>query len=313
MNLDLKAIRFVLTVIDEGSFTRAAERLHVAQPWLSTRIKRLEEYLGFAVLARSTRSVGLTAEGEQLIEAMRNMVNTEDNFSRAVTDMRGDCSVRIGTPDVTVMHYARRALMEQFTKTHPYARYEVKPCWGEGAIEELRRNEIDLAFVFGPLPAALANEFAELPLSRHPLALELPAASALSTYNLVPLEALRNLDIVIFQPRFFTSDTILRIYADFRTAGARLIECPEPGFNAARELAMERQCALLSSAEGEIDPPGRVCRPFGGENRHSDYSVIKRIDCERRGVNAFWSVAATLALQPSQEQSQEQRRLQQSH
>ena len=308
MNLDFKAIRFVLAVIDEGSFTRAAERLHVAQPWLSTRIKRLEEYLGFAVLARSTRSVGLTAKGQELIEVMRNMVSAEDNISRAIAEMRGDCSVRIGAPDVTVMLYARRALMEQFTKTHPYARYEVKPCWGESAIEELRRDEIDLAFVFGPLPAVFAKEFAELPLSRHPLALELPAASPLSAYDQVPLEALHNLDIVIFQPRFFTSDTVLRIYADFRAAGARLMECPEPGFNAARELAMERQCALLSSAEGEIDPPGRVRRLFGGENRYSDYSVIKRIDCERPGVNAFWNVATLLALQPSLERQ----RLQQS-
>ena len=309
MNLDLKAIRFVLAVMDEGSFTRAAERLHVAQPWLSTRIKRLEEYLGFAVLARSTRSVSLTAKGQELIEAMRNLVNAEDNISRAIAEIRGDCSVRIGTPDVTLMHYARRTLMEQFTKAHPDARYEVKPCWGEGAIEELRRDEIDLAFVFGPLPPALAKEFAELPLSRHPLALELPAASPLSAYELVPLEMLRDMEIVIFQPRFFTADTILRIYTDFRAAGARLIECPEPGFSAARELATERQCAMLSSAEVPVDPPGRVCRRFSGENRYSDYSVIKRIDCERPGVNAFWSVAATLALQPPLERQ----RLQQSN
>ena len=73
MSLDIKAIRFVMAVIDEGSFTRAAARLRVAQPWLSTRIKRMEDHLGFAVLTRSTRRVSLTPRGQELIEAMRNM------------------------------------------------------------------------------------------------------------------------------------------------------------------------------------------------------------------------------------------------
>lgn len=59
MKRDLRLTLYFAAVAEEGSFTRAAERLRIAQPWLSTQIRKLQDQLGFALFARTTRRVPL--------------------------------------------------------------------------------------------------------------------------------------------------------------------------------------------------------------------------------------------------------------
>jgi len=71
---ELRLIRYFVAVAEEGNVTRAAERLHMAQPPLSVAIRQLEQQLGVELLDRSSRQVRLTTAGEQLLEQGRELL-----------------------------------------------------------------------------------------------------------------------------------------------------------------------------------------------------------------------------------------------
>ena len=62
--MNLKALEYCVEIARQGSFTKAAQALHVAQPALSMAVSRLEDELGVALFNRATRQISVTAEGE---------------------------------------------------------------------------------------------------------------------------------------------------------------------------------------------------------------------------------------------------------
>ena len=78
MNASLRQLRYFLVVADELSFTRAAERLHVAQPAVSAQIRELEREIGVTLLERTTRRVELTEAGRALAEDTRRLLDGLD-------------------------------------------------------------------------------------------------------------------------------------------------------------------------------------------------------------------------------------------
>src|SRR6202020_845629 len=96
--LDTDQLRSFLAIIDSGSFTRAAERVHKTQSAVSMHIRRLEEQLGCSLFVKHGRGARLTEEGERLIEFARRMVQVEAGAIAALSrkGLRG--AVRLGSP-----------------------------------------------------------------------------------------------------------------------------------------------------------------------------------------------------------------------
>ena len=93
VGLSLPRIRNFVAVAEERQFRRAAERVGLSQPALSAQLRELEEFLGTALLSRTTRSVHLTAEGEKFLMRARNILADLDS---AVLEVRDHASLRRG-------------------------------------------------------------------------------------------------------------------------------------------------------------------------------------------------------------------------
>jgi DNA-binding transcriptional LysR family regulator len=116
--LDTDQLRSFLAIVDSGSFTKAAERVHKTQSAVSMHVRRLEEQLGCALFVKHGRGARLTEEGERLIEFARRMVQVEAGAIAALSrkGLRG--AVRLGIPD----DYAESFLADilaHYNRRHP--------------------------------------------------------------------------------------------------------------------------------------------------------------------------------------------------
>ena len=144
--LDTDQLRSFLAIVDSGSFTRAAERVHKTQSAVSMHIRRLEEQLGCALFVKQGRGARLTDEGERLIEFARRIVQVEAGAMAALSrkGLRG--AVRLGIPD----DYAESFLAEilsRFNRRHPLVEVSVA-C--EASIElaaQVAAGALELALV----------------------------------------------------------------------------------------------------------------------------------------------------------------------
>ena len=149
MNVELRHLRAFVVVAEELNFTRAADRLHLAQQALSTQVRQLEERVGEQLLVRTTRKVELTAAGEALLEHARGVLGGAD---RAVAAAR---AAGEGTPCLSVGlvvpadHDPIRPALSLFAERRPDV--EVQVCFGEvtDPTGGLRDGAADVAIVVG--------------------------------------------------------------------------------------------------------------------------------------------------------------------
>ena len=116
--LDTDQLRSFLAIVDSGSFTRAAERVNKTQSAVSMHIRRLEEQLGCVLFVKQGRGAKLTAEGEELIDYARRIMQAEAGAMAALSRKGLQGSVRLGIPD----DYAEAFLADiltRFNHRHP--------------------------------------------------------------------------------------------------------------------------------------------------------------------------------------------------
>lgn len=145
--LDPDLLRAFAYIAEEGSFTRAAERVGRTQSAVSMQVQRLEAALGQKLFSRGKGgTVQLTPQGQFLLERSRALLALNDEIWSAFRTPQIQGVVRLGSPDDYALRYLPPVL-KRFADTHPGIDVEVVCLPSCELIEQLRAGEIDLSLI----------------------------------------------------------------------------------------------------------------------------------------------------------------------
>jgi len=178
MSIEIRHLRQFLAVAEELHFTRAAERLHLAQPALSAQIKKLEQELEVQLFQRNTRAVELTPAGEELAAKARAVVESYDSTLATAAQLRGGGAghVSLGVSS-RFRPTMRRAILSELGSVAPGLTLDMVSESSVRLVQAVTEGRVDAAVVIAPANIATLRALrvrdshlvAALPLS-HPLA-----------------------------------------------------------------------------------------------------------------------------------------------
>ncbi len=156
--MELKQLQNYLMIVESQSISKAAEKLHIAQPALTRQLKQLEEAFGLILVERTTRHFQMTEAGKILARKSAQLLEMADAIQQEMADLSIGFSgtIRIGTIG-SEMEIMLPQLMAAFIKDYPNVSFK---CYEGGSIEvleQLRHGLIDIGIVRSPLDKTLYN------------------------------------------------------------------------------------------------------------------------------------------------------------
>ncbi|MVW77291.1 LysR family transcriptional regulator [Pseudomonas xionganensis] len=146
--MDLANLNAFIAIAELGSFSDAAERLHLTQPAVSKRIASLEQQLGVRLFDRLGREIGLTEAGRALLPRAYQILNVLDDTRRALTNLSGEVSGRLTL--ATSHHIGLHRLpplLRTFTRQYPRVALDIQFLDSEVAYEEVLHGRAELAVI----------------------------------------------------------------------------------------------------------------------------------------------------------------------
>ncbi|RFP14969.1 MULTISPECIES: LysR family transcriptional regulator [unclassified Duganella] len=250
MNIELRQLRYFVTVAEELHFGKAALRLHMTQPPLSQTIQALEELLGASLFERNRRGVALTPAGLALLPEARRMLAQSQELpqlvQRAAAGEVGRLTLAfISSADYSVLPPFLRA----YRAAYPQVQITLQEATSDLQLDDLLNNRIDAGLLIPPLPDKAKLELDYLPVLSEPLVLALPAG-LLKKQGKLALASLPPLPLIVF-PRAISPALYDAILSVFRDAGIT----PEIGQQA---IQMQTIVSLVSAGMGMALVPQSV-------------------------------------------------------
>jgi DNA-binding transcriptional LysR family regulator len=155
MNVELRHMRYVVVLAEELHFSRAAERLMIAQPPLSQQVKKLEVQLGAELFRRTKRRVELTEAGRVFVEeARRTLAQAELTLRATQRAARGEIGrLAIGYAG-SAAHRVLPSVMTRFRRQHPGVEIQLREMTTGEQVAALLGRRIDVGFVRPPVAEA---------------------------------------------------------------------------------------------------------------------------------------------------------------
>ena len=199
MNIELRHLRYFVAVAEELHFGRAAARLNISQPPLSQQIQILEQQIGARLLARTNRSVSLTAAGRQFLADSRQILSmVDDAAARAERLYLGEAGeLRIGFTSSAPFISAVSQTLSSFRRDFPDVHIQTREINTREQIAPLNEGALDLGLMRNTqLPDSLAWQV----ILREPLMAMIPRDHPLASKPAVTLADAGERAVCLFRP-----------------------------------------------------------------------------------------------------------------
>jgi DNA-binding transcriptional LysR family regulator len=257
--LELRHLRYFVAVAEELHFSRAAQRLRMAQPPLSQQIRKLEEHIGYPLFTRNSRMVALTAAGEALLERSRYILRRLDEDLESVRRVgRGE----IGTLTVGFIGSAMLTdlpgLIGSYRKRFAKVDLRLRELTTSSLVDAIRQGAVDLGFLrdAGPtedliLETVVAERFV----------VALPEKHLLAKRKKISLVDLRNDSLILFARELgpFAWDKTIALC---ETSGFRppIVQDAPEWLTVLRLVSSGLGFSIAPACVATIKTPGVVCR-----------------------------------------------------
>lgn len=214
--MELRHLRYFVTVAEELNFRRAAERLHIEQPPLSRQIRQLEEELGVELFQRNKRGVALTKAGQAFLDEARLTLAQAERAVKAAqqTVKAQSLQLTIGF-SICAFNRVLPEVIQLFRQTVPDAKITMTEMSTELQIQALLDESIDIGFLQPPI---VQPEITTRTLLREPLVVALAANHPLAHQERLELRSLVNQPFIIC-PHHVKPDLYIQIMTLCQQAG----------------------------------------------------------------------------------------------
>jgi len=194
--MELRHLRYFVTLAEELHFGRAAERLHIAQPPLSQQIQQLERELGFQLFHRTKRTVKLTEAGQVFREeSQRILTQLEQAIQRGNQVSRGEVGQLVIGFVASTAYNVLPEVLQAFRAAVPGVTLQLQELTTEQQLQWLKEGRIDVGFLRPPI---VEDSFSSEIIFEEPLVLTLPISHRLALAEKVSLREVAGEPFILF-------------------------------------------------------------------------------------------------------------------
>ncbi|WP_203247535.1 LysR family transcriptional regulator [Sporosarcina beigongshangi] len=208
--MELKKLNYFVTIVDQMSFSKAAEKLHISQPSLSKMMKNMESELGFQLIERNTRNIKLTEAGEILYNRALHLLLEMEIVNKEMQEVKlvGKGEIRLGMIE-SVKHWIPKVL-SRYNKKFPEVNITLTEILsGNDVKTSLRRYETH-AIITNQL--VKESDIETIPLYNEKLVLVLHESHPLVESEVISLNMLEKEPFIISTKGFQTREDIFQAF-----------------------------------------------------------------------------------------------------
>jgi LysR family transcriptional regulator, hydrogen peroxide-inducible genes activator len=152
VSMNIQQMQYVLALADQRHFEAAAERCFVTQSTLSTMILKLEEELGITIFDRKKKPVGISAEGQIVVNQLQRIIKEIDSLNAIAAELKGEISGVLKIAVIpTVAPFLLPLFLPQFARQFPQLHIEVREQTTDEILRAIKSRDLDIGIVSLPV------------------------------------------------------------------------------------------------------------------------------------------------------------------